>query len=382
MHVIILVSNSCLTDSRIFNESRTLIDAGYNVLVLAWDREGNLESTETVDGVEVVRLRTPLPPKFGIGKIPWHLLHLILWQLKAYRKILALHKRKPVNIVHCQYFHALPVTAALKCKLGIQVIYDTRDIYEYLLHANGLKWVAPLFSRLEKFLVKQVDSLITVSEPTRCYFNKITDKPVTVIMNCKKLSDIEYKVQHKNNVFSLIYIGILHPVRHLDMLLNAVTDLPGVRCIISGIGDPDYIDELKAKITKINNVSFIGMIPFVEVLPMTQESDAVFCLVDPFILNTSMTMPNKIFEAMICGKPIIGTKGTFSGEFIQRENIGLAIEFNETALREAIVKLRDNPELCEQIGGNALKAAHSKYNWELEQEKLLALYSNLQRKSC
>jgi len=46
-------------------------------------------------------------------------------------------------------------------------------------------------------------------------------------------------------------------------------------------------------------------------------------------------------------------------------------------LKEAIIKLRDDPELRERLGRNALKAAITKYNWERQEEKLLELYSDI-----
>jgi glycosyltransferase involved in cell wall biosynthesis len=91
-----------------------------------------------------------------------------------------------------------------------------------------------------------------------------------------------------------------------------------------------------------------------------------------------MGMPNKLFEAMVCGRPIICTKGTYSGELTEVEGIGLAVRYDEQALREAIIRLRDDSDLREKLGRNALKAAIVKYNWQKQEEKLLALYQSLQ----
>jgi glycosyltransferase involved in cell wall biosynthesis len=63
--------------------------------------------------------------------------------------------------------------------------------------------------------------------------------------------------------------------------------------------------------------------------------------------------------------------------FRKKEEAGLAVEYSEEALREAIIKLRNNLELREKLGRNALKAAITKYNWEKEEEKLMELYHSL-----
>ena len=77
---------------------------------------------------------------------------------------------------------------------------------------------------------------------------------------------------------------------------------------------------------------------------------------------------------MVAGRPIIVTKGTRSGQITAEENCGLVIDFNKVALKLAILHLSDHPELCEQLGRNALKAALTKYNWEIDQKKLIEIY--------
>jgi glycosyltransferase involved in cell wall biosynthesis len=101
-------------------------------------------------------------------------------------------------------------------------------------------------------------------------------------------------------------------------------------------------------------------------------------MVNPDDLNNRIALANKQFEAMVCGRPIICTKGTYSGEITEREELGLAVEHNEEALKQALIKLRDNPTLREKLGRNALKAAVTKYNWQKEEAKLLELYKSLQ----
>lgn len=54
------------------------------------------------------------------------------------------------------------------------------------------------------------------------------------------------------------------------------------------------------------------------------------------------------------------------------------MEYSEEALRQAIIKLRDDPELRERLGRNALKAAITKYNWQRQEERLLELYRDIE----
>jgi len=197
-------------------------------------------------------------------------------------------------------------------------------------------------------------------------------------MNCKPLQSTEYKPTDNQGNFTVLYIGVLHRGRGVPILVQAIRDLPGIRCLIGGIGQPGYVQALKEQCSKASNVSFLGEVPLDQVIPRTQKADCVFLMVNPEDLNNRIGLGNKQFEAMVCGRPIICTKGTYSGELTEKEEVGLAVEYTEHALKKAIIKLRDNPGLRERLGRNALKVAINKYNWQKQEEKLIELYEGLQ----
>jgi glycosyltransferase involved in cell wall biosynthesis len=138
---------------------------------------------------------------------------------------------------------------------------------------------------------------------------------------------------------------------------------------------------VKEESSRTSNVTFLGRVPMDQVVPMTMKADAVFCMFNPADPNSAAGTPNKLFEAMVSGRPIICTKGTYSGELTEQEEVGLAVEYSEQALKQALIKLRDDPVLREKLGRNALRAAVTKYNWQKEEAKLLALYKSLQNES-
>ena len=90
-----------------------------------------------------------------------------------------------------------------------------------------------------------------------------------------------------------------------------------------------------------------------------------------------MNIFNKQFEAMVCGRPIIVTKGTYAGKMTEELKCGLTVDYNRDSVRDAIVMLRDNPDLCRKLGENAFKAAKERYNWNVEKKKLLEVYRGI-----
>jgi glycosyltransferase involved in cell wall biosynthesis len=257
------------------------------------------------------------------------------------------------------------------------LIYDAHEIYGYMVTKSLPRWIANILLWVEKRLVRKVDRIVNVCEPQRRYFESITDKPILVIMNCKPLQSLEYQPPN-NEEFTLLYIGSLHKGRAVPMLVQTAKELPGVHCLIGGIGHPGYVRALKEECSRTSNVIFLGRIPFDEVIPMTKKADCIFLMVNPEDLNNRIGLGIKQFEAMVCGRPIICTKGTYSGEVTEQEEVGLAVEYTKEALKEAIIRLRDDPKLREKLGRNALEAAITKYNWQKEEAKLLEVYKSLQ----
>jgi len=378
MKILMLVANSITTDPRSYNEAQALIKDGHRLTIIGWDREKQHPYRQTWDGIDVLRPRICLSPKFGLGLPPWHIFHMLIWQWKAYRAAVNINKESAIDAVHCHFLDTLPIGILLKRKPGIPLVYDARDMYGYMMQASFPLWVANIIAGIEKLLVSKSDVVIAVSEVMKRFLNKMTDRPVTIIMNCKTLQSREYIRRDKESKFTLLYIGTLHKARALPQLMHVVDELPDVQCVIGGIGQAGYIDTLRAECLKSPNISFVGKVPLDRVLPMTMEADVIFCMFDPANPNNRIGMPNKLFESMVCGRPIICTSGIYSGELTDKEQIGMAVEYTEEALKQAIIKLRDNPDLRERLGRNALRAAVTKYNWENEGKKLQQLYRDIQ----
>jgi glycosyltransferase involved in cell wall biosynthesis len=378
MNVLMFVSNPFTNDPRVYAEAKSLVKAGHEVTVIAWDREKQNPLRQNWDGIEVVRSSTRLTLKYSFASWLWNGCNLLLWQRQAYRLALILHKERRLDVIHCHDLDTLAMGTRLKRKLKISLVYDAHEIYGYMMTRRFPRRIANIFLWLEKRLIRRVDKIINVCEPQKRYFESITGKPISIIMNCKPLQSLEYQPPNNEN-FTLLYIGVLHQGRAVPMLVKAAKELPGIRCLIGGIGQPSYIQALKEQCSKTSNITFLGRVPFDEVIPMTKKANCVFFMVNPEDLNNRIALANKQFEAMICGRPIICTKATYSGDLTEQEEVGLTAEYSEQALKEAIISLRDNPGLRERLGRNALKAAITKYNWQKEEEKLLELYESLHK---
>ena len=162
-----------------------------------------------------------------------------------------------------------------------------------------------------------------------------------------------------------------------DQMIEAVKQVDDITLVLAGSGpDESYFRELALE---TNRLQFLGWIPrYEDVLTEEMNSDVLFRFSDPKHPKTKYESPNKLFEAMMCAKPIIVSDGGSMARIVKEEACGLVVPFGDiTAIRQAIAKLRDDGELRLQLGSNGRRAYDNKYNGTLMQERLLQAYGDL-----
>jgi len=373
MNILMILSNPFIQDPRVYNEAISLIKSGHKVTILAWDKKKEHPHTESKDDIKIVRSYNSLFMKI----LPYDIFKMHFWWYKGYIDALELHEKTPFDVVHCHDLDTLPIGVKLKKKIGIKLVYDAHEIWGYMISNDIPKIWANYYLHKEKKLIQYLDGFIIAEDKYADYFKTFTDNKLISILNCKKVLSGKYFPPKKSATFTLLFIGRLSSTRFLLELVESVKGLKNVQCIIGGIGKTKYVDKLKQKCEETENVDFIGPVPLNEVITMTKRTDAVVCMVNPNVINNKIATANKQFEAMVCGRPVICTKDTRSGEVTENEKCGIVVDYSIDSLRNGIIKLRDNPKLCETLGKNALKAAIDKYNWEKQEEKLIKIYEQI-----
>ena len=133
MKSLVFVSNAFTNDPRVYSEAKSLINAGHEVTVIAWDRERLLPTEAHWDGIHIIRLRLDFELKIKFFVHLWHGLRLLLWQKKAFRYALSLLKKDTFDAIHCHDFDTLFIGIRLKNKFKIPLIYDAHEIYAFML---------------------------------------------------------------------------------------------------------------------------------------------------------------------------------------------------------------------------------------------------------
>ena len=373
-HILMILSNPCINDARVLNEANSLSEAGYKVTLLCWDREGIHPEHDFLYNIEVIRIRNTSFMNF----LTFDILRMSHWWKRTHFKALEIHDKNPLDAIHCHDLDTLPIGVELKNKLKIPLVYDSHELWPDML-SRDIPYIFPKrFAHIEKECFKSVDHLITTHDPFLDELLKRAGRqiPSTIVMNAKKITNTEYQKSSNSELIAL-YIGNLSKPRLVEGLIDAVSSLDGVKAIIGGFGKPSQFQKI-SNLSKSNpNVTFLGVVPVDAVLSHTLEADVVICMTDPNDKNNSRASANKQFEAMSCGRPIVCSNGTEISNFTNKHDIGISVEHSVDGIQGALIELRDNKILREEMGRKALSKACDEFNWEVQSKRLVAVYEGL-----
>ena len=369
MNILMVVANPFSHDSRVPAEAKALVEAGHTVHVLGWDRHGTFDRNENVNGVLVHRIQNTLTMKI----MPLDILRMRFWWKAAVNQE-APHLDK-IDAIHCHDLDTLPIGIRLKGLKRVPLIYDAHEIWGFMVSAEIPWWKR--YIRMEKRLIQHVDQMITVNEPLQEYFTEFFSKPIHVVMNCKEFDNAPYQPPTEEK-FTAVYAGGLSPSRQIIELVSAASKIEGLKMIVAGSGKKRYVKKIKKLCAQAKNVKFLGQIPHKDVLPLTKRCHVSICLFERDNMNNQVGLPNKVFEAMVTGRPLITTKGLYYSDFARELGFGIPVD-NADECIDAVKKLMADPKKCKEYGAKALEAA-LQYNWGNEKQKLIEIYDELGKK--
>jgi glycosyltransferase involved in cell wall biosynthesis len=365
----VLIFRSRAIDSAVYKIAEILSKNGYSVELIIWDRKGKTRK-QLLNGYSVYYfgLNAPYDELAAI-------LYLPFWWLFEFLYILSSH----ADVIHfCDLDTILPFIFIKKLKKR-KCLYTIYDFYADNLPVFFPSILRKLISRLELSYISITDGTFIVDEHRYSQINKSKIKNLKIIYNSPPdLLDVHNKCKNiPKHSFTIFYAGVIHKTRGIATLLEAIRDLYDVALIVAGTGG-SYFKEFLNMSANLGNVQYLGQIKYEEVLHSTLFSELIVALYDPSIPNNRFASPNKLFEAMMCGKPIIVNEGTCMAEIVRKENCGLVVPYGDVeALKRAILVVKNDPVFATLLGLNGRKAYETTYSWKIMEDRLLNLYKTV-----
>jgi glycosyltransferase involved in cell wall biosynthesis len=372
-----LLSNPFVSDPRVYAEARTLSENGYDATVIAWDRACAYPEVENRDGIYVRRVCARAT--FGQGA------RQALPFLSFWWQAIAMLSQEKVDIVHCHDLDTLFAGWIVARRRGVKLVYDAHECYPAMFASHSEAALLPwLLDRLERFLSRRVDLIVTIGQLLRMRFESMTDRPVAVVGNWKNPDDFAYNaaevmaLSDKLNVnerLVISFLGQFNNDRVIVPLIEAVRQDPDVLLVIAGRGDQEA--EIVRLAAEIDNVCFVGMLPMQEVSRYVAVSDVIYYGLNPAYLNNYYSAPNALFSALASGKAVLTTTIGEIARIVAAERCGVVLEsLDSDTVLAALHHLKD-PRILDVYKRNAARAGVEQYNWANAQQALLASYARL-----
>ena len=377
MTVLMLLTNAYDPDPRVRQEALSLLGMGYRIRLLAWDRELKSPAYECMEGVEVERVF--LPSRHGRGTTQ---LFFYAW---LYLKMLWRGWRTRFDIVHCHDLDTLPLGFILGKLKRRPIIYDAHESFPDMLEGNIHPMVQRFLVRLENFLIRRVDLLITVGEKLRRHFAERGARHSVVVGNWKRLKDyarteeqnleIRHRLGIPDGAMTVVCIIQLFVDRKIEELLQAIDECPDVYLIVGGKGALE--STVVERAAKNPRIIYVGFVRGNEIPGYTCAADVVYYGFDPANPNARFSAPNKLFEALAAGRPLLTGDFGEIADVVREASCGIVMpEYSPQEIRKAFAVF-ENASVRKSMAANAKRFGGAVMNWEKGEEILRCEYASL-----
>jgi glycosyltransferase involved in cell wall biosynthesis len=373
--ILMLLTNAYDPDPRVRQEALALISMGCRVRLLAWDRDLKASAIQCMEGVEVERVF--LHSTHGRGATQ------IFFYVWLYMKMLWVGMRTSFDVLHCHDLDTLPLGFILGKLKRKPIVYDAHESFADMLEGSVPRAVQRGLVVIENFLIQRIDLLITVGEKLRRHFEERGAPRSVVVGNWKRLEDFWRTEQQNQDVrrrlgipdgaLTVVCITQLLKDRKIDELLAAVGECPNVYLILGGKG---VLEQRVVDAAAINQrILFVGFASGSQIADYTCAADVVYYGFDPQNPNARFSAPNKLYEALAAGRPLITGDFGEIAEVVREANCGIVLaEYSTHEIRKALdaMAIRDTRDF---MATNARRFGQTSLNWQKGEEALHLWYS-------
>lgn len=398
-----IAPDTFMIDRRIILEAESLIKAGHNVTLLSGfeckKEEHYVEKGISIhryvydwDDYRLKRIRKFIPDKEILKKVvnrgfilfANRFLTLSPFERFVYEKALQFE----ADIIHCHDLPVLKPSILLSVTKDVPLIYDAHELYPS-------QKVLPFRLRVRNFLnerlfIKYADYVITVNEFIADIMkNRYGVEDIEVIMNCTKIPEnlnlMEYRgflrarLKLKESDKIVLFQGWISPERNLDSIVRAFKYTgENIKLVLIGYGP--YLNRLKEIVRKERlkkRVFFTGEVPSDEILKYSAGADIGIIPYEPIDENHLYCSPNKFFEFILAGIPVISNDLPFFRSMNDRYGVVVMADMKRHyELAKVLKSVLLDEDKMNSLRKNVKKAALD-LNWSVEEQKLYSIYEKV-----
>ncbi len=367
-----IVVNDFINDSRVLKTSLTIMSLGLDVLVVALHNDG-LAEHDVVNGVKVHRI--------NLMSRSWPKLKLI--QIIKYIEFVwrAVRICRGCSVIHCNDLNGLLPGVLIKwLNKGVKIVYDS---HEFAINdvPNESWWSIRVKYILERFFIRFADEVIVVSQSiAEEYARLYSIKKPHIVLNCPP-----YVEQPKMDLFRqtfgirpdqaiFLYQGALSKGRGIELLLQAFEQRQDDRCVLVCMGYGPLEAMVQELAHRSSLIFYHHAVQHNVLLTYTSSADFGISLIEDSCVSYRYCLPNKLFEYLMAGLPVIVSDLPEMRRLVLAESVGLVVKggtLNEfdSAVEQLLAMDKTQTVLNVQ-------RVRKKYCWESQERMLKTAYTH------
>ena len=376
MRIILLRSTAVMPDPPVEKMASTLITLGHEVKILAWDRDNiyrERTSRKRLTNGEVDIIHFGIPAEYSGGLK--NLKALALFELRILRWLMRHHNE--YDAIHAfdfdTGFAAMPCCRIFRKKL----IYHVLDYY-IEGHILSCKMLNPIIEFFEIRVINAADATIICTEKRKQQISKALPRKLYVIHNTPEATiepDNSFQLHGEHNKTKVAYVGVLSRMRLLKETVEAIAQMDSVEMHIGGFGE--YEGWIQEAANRFGNIFFYGRLQYGQTLALERQCDIMVAVYDPSIRNHQYAAPNKFYESLMLGKPIIMAQNTGYDEVIRSKDLGILTEYSKDGIVHVIHDLVNRKSDWKTMGERAKRLYDEAYSWRIMQQRIEEIYRDL-----
>lgn len=362
--LIISVTSDLVTDQRVHKVAQTLYEDGFDVLLIGRKTPRSLP----VDKRSYKASR--LAPWFNRTALFYANFNILLFFALLFRK---------ADLLLANDLDTLPANYLVSVLKRIPLVYDSHEYFTGVPELQHRPLVRALWERIERFIFPRLNQIYTVNRSIAELYRKTYHKPILVVRNVPYLlteqtAPLSYPAGRK----VIIYQGSgINMNRGAEELVLSMKYLPAEEYEVWMIGGGDVFEKLKLLATEqgVNDrVRFIAKVPFRELRNFTIQAHLGISFDKPTNLNYLYSLPNKIFDYIHAGIPVLCTALPEIKAIVETYRVGCYIDCHEPQhIAERIQAVFADTERYLSWKKNTITAS-SELCWQHEKKIVSAIF--------